>query len=110
MTMNAISKKSRKKHEDERVDENEKADLAAGQRGQQVFDPDVTVDTVEGQRENPGSDQNENHECREFRGRLCGLTDQIPAQPALSGAKDNRAAGAHRAALGRRREADKDRA
>src|SRR6266478_4809592 len=49
-------------HEDEGVDENEEPDLAAGQGGQEMFDPDVTVDTVEGQRENARSDQDENHE------------------------------------------------
>ncbi len=39
-----------------------------------------------------------------------GLPDQVPAQPALGGAENDRAGGAHRAAFGRRRDADEDRA
>src|ERR1700704_2028614 len=49
-------------HKHKGVDENEKADLAAGQGGQQVFDPDVAVHAIKGQRENSRADQNEHHE------------------------------------------------
>jgi hypothetical protein len=42
MTMKASSKKSRKKarNEDQQVDHDQEAELAAGQAGQQVLDPD----------------------------------------------------------------------
>ena len=43
-----------------------------------------------------------------FGGRFRGLPDQVPAQPALGGAEDERAGGAHRAAFGRRCDADED--
>src|SRR5260370_14347138 len=51
-------------HEHEGVDEYEKPDLTDGQGGQEMFDPDVAVDAIKGQRENPRSDQNEDHEGR----------------------------------------------
>ena len=78
-------------HEHEGVDEDQEADLAAGQRGQQMLDPDVAVDAVEGQREHARADQDEDHESRQLGGRFGGLPDQIPAQPALGGAEDERA-------------------
>ena len=112
MMMKASSKKSRKKArtKTKRVDEDQEADLAAGQRGQQMLDPDVAVHAVEGQREHARADQDEDHEGRQLRGRFRGLPDQVPAQPALGGAENERAGRAHRAALGRGRDADEDRA
>ncbi len=70
--MKAISKKSRKKAstKTKSVDEDQEADLAAGQRGQQVLDPEVAVDAVEGQREDARADQDEDHEGGELGGRL----------------------------------------
>src|SRR5215212_10308132 len=55
-------------NEHKRVDENEKADLPAGKRSQEVFDPDVTVDAVKRKRENAGANQNEDKESRKLRG------------------------------------------
>src|SRR3712207_7339365 len=55
-------------HED--VDEDQEADLPAGERGQEVLDPDMPVDAVEGEREDARADQDEEHEGRELRGRL----------------------------------------
>ena len=112
MMMKASSKKSRKnaRMKTSALTKIEEADLSAGQRGQQVLDPDVAVHAVEGQREHAGADQDENDEGRQFGGQFGGLPDQIPAQPALGGAEKQRAGGTHRAALGRRRNADEDRA
>src|SRR5262249_44785579 len=39
-----------RQHEYKGIDEKQKADLSAGQRGEQAFDPDVAADAVEGQR------------------------------------------------------------
>ena len=66
MTMKASSKKSRKKASTntKRVDENQEADLSAGQRSQEMLDPDVAVHAIEGQREHAGADQDEDHEGR----------------------------------------------
>src|SRR5665213_3365649 len=96
------------KHEDEDVDEYQEADLTAGQGGQQVFNPDVAIDAVEGQREHARADQDEDHERRQLRRRFGGLPYQVPAQPALGGAQDDRAGGAHRATLGRSGQPEED--
>ena len=95
-------------HEDESVDEDQEADLAAGQRGQQVLDPDMAADAVEGERKHARADQDEDHEGRQFGRGFDRLADQVPGQPALDGAEDQGAAGAHGAAFGRRGDADED--
>src|SRR6266508_719315 len=53
-------------NEDKRVDENEEADLAAGEGSQQMLDPYVAVHTVEGQREDARTDQDEDDEAESF--------------------------------------------
>ena len=97
------------KNEDKRVDENEEADLAAGEGSQQMLDPYVAVHAVEGQREHACTDQDEYDEGGKLRGRFRGLPDQVPAQPSLGGAENDRAGSAHRATLGGGRDADEDR-
>ncbi len=91
MTMKASSKKSRKKAstKTKHVDEDQEADLAAGQRGQQVLDPDVAVDAVEGQREHARADQDEDHEGRQLGRRFGRLPQQVPAQPPLEQRQDD---------------------
>ena len=59
-----------RQHEDQHVDDDEEARLAAGQRCQQVLDPDVAADAIERQREDARADQDEEHECRQLRGRF----------------------------------------
>src|ERR1700758_3605571 len=49
-------------HEDEGVDEDEESDLPAGQRHQQMLDPDVPTHAVEGERKDAGADQDEHDE------------------------------------------------
>ena len=43
----------------------------------------MAVDTVEGQREHAGADQDEHHEGGELGGRFGGLAGQVEGQPAL---------------------------
>ena len=109
--MKAISKKSRKKarteHED--VDEDEEAHLAARQRYQHFLDPAVPVDAVEGEREDARADQDEDDEGGQLGGGFDRLPHQIAASAAASSMRKNERAGrAHRAAFGRRRDADED--
>src|SRR6516162_7594667 len=47
-------------HEDKRVDEYQEPDLSAGQRGEQVLDPDLAADALEHQAENTRADQDVN--------------------------------------------------
>ena len=70
----------------------------------------MAVDAVEGQREHARADQDEHHEGRQLGGRLGRLADEVEGQPALHQRQDHRAGRAHRAALGRRGDADEDRA
>ena len=70
----------------------------------------MAVDPVEGQREYPCADQDEDHEGGELGGGFRGLAHQIPAQPTLERAERERPRGAHGAAFGRGRNADEDRA
>ena len=95
-------------HEHEGVDENQEAELSAGQRRQHVLHPDMPAHAVERERKHARADQYENHEGRQLGRRFDGLADQVPGQPALDGAEDQRAAGAHGAAFGRRGDADED--
>ncbi len=69
-TMKASSKKSRKKASTKirHVDDDQEADLAARQSGQQALHPDMPVDAVEGQAEDPRADQDEEHEGGELDG------------------------------------------
>ena len=51
----------------------------------------MAADAVEGEREHARADQDEDHERGQFGGGFGGLADQVPAQPALEGAEDERA-------------------
>jgi hypothetical protein len=42
-----------REHEDQDVDDDQEAELSAGQAGEQMLDPDVAVDAVEGEAETP---------------------------------------------------------
>src|SRR5579871_1810951 len=52
----------KREHEHEGIYEDKKAYLSAGKGNKQIFDPAVAVDAVKGQRKNPRSDKNEDHE------------------------------------------------
>src|SRR5262249_37168396 len=71
-------------HEDEGIDEQQEANLPAGQRGEQAFHPDVAADAVEGQRKHPRADQDEDDEGGQFRCGFRGLAHQIPVKRRLS--------------------------
>ena len=53
-----------------------------GRLRQQVLDPDVAVDAVEGEAEDARADQDEHHEGRELRGRVHRLAQQLAARGA----------------------------
>ena len=112
MTMKAISKKSRKNasKKTNTLTKMRKPSCPPGMRHQHLLDPAVAVDAVEGEREDARADQDEHHEGRELGGRLDRLSRQIECQAALHHGEDHGAGRAHRAALGRRRDADEDRA
>ncbi len=74
-------------HEDEGVDEDQEAELAAGQRGQQVLDPDVSAHAVKGEREHAGAEQDEDDEGRQLGGGFHRLAYQVPGQAPLHGAR-----------------------
>ena len=94
--------------EDEQVDDDQEADLAAGQRDQKVLDPEMAVDAVEGQREDARADQDEQDEARKPGGRGQRLLDDIEVQPPFRRGHDQGADRAHGAAFGRRRDAEED--
>ena len=97
-------------HEHQDVDDDEEAQLAAGQAGQQVFDPDVAVDAVEGQAEHTRTNEDEHHKGGELGSRVHGLLEQAHRQAPAPECHEQRPGGAHRAALGGRRHAEKNRA
>src|SRR6267143_150135 len=90
------------------VHDDEKADLAAGQAGEQVLDPQDAVHAAEREAEYGRADQDEHHERSQLGGRVHGLLEQRPAQAPVDERQRQRAGGAHRAALGRRRDAEED--
>ena len=112
MTMKASSKKSRKKASTntKALTKIRKPIWPPGSEVSRCSTQTMAVDAVEGQREHARADQDEDHEGRQFCRRFGRLPDQVPAQPPLHGAENERAGGTHRAALGRRRNADEDRA
>ena len=100
----------KRQDEDDDIDDDQKTQLATGQVDQQLLDPDVPVDTIEGQAEHARADQDKHHERGQLGGRVHRLFEQLPRQPSASDRHDQRATRAHRATLGRRRDAEKDRA
>ena len=99
-----------RQQKDHEVDDDQKAELAAGQAGQQVLDPEIAVDAAEGSVKTEAPTRMKITKADSLRRRIHRLTQQRPAQPALRERHDQRAGGAHRAALGRGRDADEDRA
>jgi len=97
-----------REQEDEDVDDDQEAELAARQARQQVLDPFVPVDAVEREAEHPGADQDEDDERRELRRRLHALRQEPQVQAPARDRHHERAGGAHRAAFGRRRDAEED--
>ena len=63
-------------HEDDGVDDDQEADLSAGQADQQVLHPFVPVDAIEGQREDARADQDEDDEGGELGRGLERLAQQ----------------------------------
>src|SRR5438128_2726240 len=72
-----IEEEREKKNKD--IDEDQKADDPAGQRDQKVLHPSVSIDAVEGQREDARADQDEHNEGGQLGRDLRGLARQIPA-------------------------------
>ena len=71
--------------EDQDVDDDQEAELAARQAGQQVLDPDVAVDAVEGQAEDARADQDEDHEgTTACVVESIACRSRLQAQPALA--------------------------
>jgi hypothetical protein len=61
--------------EDQNVHHDQEADLTAGQAAQQMLDPQVALDTVEGEREDPRTDQDHHHEGGQPRSALHRLLE-----------------------------------
>mgnify|MGYP003343827390 CR=1 FL=1 len=58
-----------------------------------MLDPGVAVHTVEGEREDPAADQNEEDEAGQPRGGIEGIAEQGEAQPPLGHGDDQRPQG-----------------
>src|SRR6202040_3132350 len=69
-------------HENEDVDDDQEAELTAGQMKQEVLDPHVSVDAVEREAEHPRAEENEHDECRQFCSRIHRLPEKLPRNPA----------------------------
>ena len=95
-------------HEDQDIDDDQEAELAAGQVDKQVLDPQVAVDVVEGQRENAGADQDEHNERGQFCCAFHGLLEQLEIEPSACQRHQQGAGGAHGTAFGRGRDAEED--
>ncbi len=89
-------------------DQTRKPFLAAGQVAQQVLDPQVALDAVEGQREDPRADQDHHHEGGQPGGALHGLLEQLHVDAPAHDRQRQRAAGPHGTAFGRRGDAQED--
>src|SRR6185295_17841067 len=99
-----------RQQEDQAIDDDQESQLAARQVQQQLLDPDVAVDAVEGQAENARADEDEHDERRKLGRRVHRLAKEFPAQSPAHQRHDQRPARAHRAALGRRGDAEENRA
>jgi hypothetical protein len=94
--------------EDNGIDDDQKTELPARHCHQEVLDPLVTVDAVEGEREDARADQDEDDEGGELRGRIERLPQDAEAQPAARRRQRQRSDGSHRAAFGWRSNPLKD--
>jgi len=106
--LEVVEKEGKEKYE--HVDEDKKADDATGQVEKHALDPQIAVDSAEREAENGRPDQNEHHHRGQFQRGIHALLEQIPGQAPMHDRKRERADRAHRAALGRCRKPDKNRA
>src|SRR5205814_9571276 len=77
------------------IDEDEKTDRTTGQPEQELLDPSVSIDAVEGQREDARADQDEHDEGRQLGCDLRRLARQVPGQPPLDERQNEGAARTH---------------
>ena len=96
--------------ERQQVDEDQEADVPARQAEQHVLDPQVAVDAAEGEREDGRAHQDEDDERGQLGGGVHCLLEYVQAQAPVHQRQHQRAGGPHRAALGRGRDAEEDRA
>ncbi|MDT4849594.1 hypothetical protein FQZ97_837200 [compost metagenome] len=97
-----------RQEEDQHVHCDQEAHRAAGQRGQQVLDPDRAIGGLEHQAEHRCADQDEHHEARQPRGRAQRLLEQREAHATAHPGHHQRAHGTHGAAFGGRGHAQED--
>src|SRR5690242_5886450 len=71
-----VEEESQHKHEG--VYEDKETNLAAGQRHEQMLDPNMSAYTIKGQRKYSCSDQDEDNEGGKLSGRFNCLADKIP--------------------------------
>src|SRR5262249_43677163 len=95
--------------EDEQIDEDEEAELAARQADQQMLHPFVPVDAVESEREDAGADQDEDDERRKIGRLLERLAHEAEIEPAARQGQEKGARRPHGTTLGRRGDALEDR-
>ena len=74
------------------------AGMLAGQRQQEMLDPEVAVDATEDEAEDRGSDQDEHHEARQPDGAVHRGTQHRGVEPAPGERQHKSTAGAHRTA------------
>ena len=110
MTMNTISKKSRKNAitKMKMLTKIRKPICPPGSDDQQVLDPFLAADALKDQAEHARADQDEDHEGGDPHGGRHALPDQRPGQRAVEGGEREGADDAERASFGRSREAEED--
>ena len=94
--------------EDREIRDDQQADLAARQAGQQVLDPDVAVQAPEHEREGGRADEQEDDHRGQLRRRVHRLLDCLHRQPPARQRQDDGADGAQGPRLGRRRDTGED--
>ena len=99
-----------RQEEDQHVHEDQEADRAARQVGQQAFHPQRAIHALEHQAEHGGTDQDEHHEGGQLGGGFQRLAQLCKRQATLDPAHDQRTHGTHGTAFGRRGHAQEDRA
>ena len=119
MMMKASSKKSRKKarKNTSTLTKTRKPTSPPGSEIEQVLDPLVAVDAIEGERKDARADEDEHHERGQLRRRFRGAAHDAEVEArgvavgdALCTGEQHGAYRAHGSALGRRGDADEDRA
>jgi hypothetical protein len=97
-----------RQHEDQDVHHDQETHLAARQAGQQMLNPLRTIDPLEHQTEDGGTNQDEHHEAGQFHGGIERLLEQAEAEAAACDCHHQGADGAHRAPFGRCGDAEED--